>query len=1101
LFRILLILTFTLVGCGSPLANPIDYRYQKTFRVQSLSIEDGLSQSVVNQTIQDRYGYIWVATEDGLNRFDGYEFEIFEHFHDDPDSLHENLVYSLEENPGKGIWVGTQNGLSYFDMASRKFTNLSRNNLDLSVAIVALSRTDDGQLFIGSDNGLYILDSAHLNRERESEGSTKNSKAFDLKPATILPFVSEAGQHIDDEIVGLKNTRDHLWVATEKCVYSIALSDNQLQSLCESKNFYSLFENRRLKAIEVIRNKVWLASSNGLIMLDIAQNESQVFLHDEKTPASLADDWVQDLAVDAQGNLWVGSINGLSYLNVVELKFRHFQYSIYEREGLSNNDIMSVFVDTDGLIWAGTYTGGINILDPRNTGFKHILSKSDLSEFGINNTIHGIVKDNRENMWFANLGGGLLKMSLMTGEITRPLYSQRDKLAVDLDYTYSLLIDHNNQLWIGATDGLVLYDIASERIIPSEFYLSGEKVMFNDYVMQIFEDHQGDIWIGSAQGGYKVTAIKKEKGTAKIYLQSLLEQLPFSYRDRSNMVAAILETRDGSLWMGGQAGLLFFSKEDQTWRHFTYQEGNPQSLSNNDVLSLYEDSRGILWVGTADGLNRVIRSSTEDIYFSKVTRRQGLPNNAIYGILEDFNQQLWLSTTRGIVRYSENAGSTRSFRKNDGLSSDEFNKGAFYADSDGLLYFGSINGVTVIDSTTIASEDRENRLRITRATFNNTPLNIYDLNTNANSILKFDGNEMALKLEFTDLYYRKLGTQFYRYQLSGLNDKWIDLGKERQIVLVGIPEGKYLLKLQSRVADEDWPDSEVTIRLSVTTDFWKSQNSVYLIYLLTLSTFLFISYFIRRYYRLQSVKLRNRMKAETLRTREAKKESDDLSSELQIKSNQLALLHSAVDESSKRIASQSFRDPATGFYRFEHIRTYLTASDKTRKDSPQFNLVMVLSIDTLEEIKQTLGAICSIEVCEYIATELKNSASSQTHICAFDDGGFILFGNSVEYPQLTKTLLAMRDKVAKSVIPVGNAQAIQSSLSCSYLEIFPDRIDSPEILASLGSLLIKLHKEKNNSNSARLMRIDLKRALEALRHYDKTTEKMISDADISLQFL
>ena len=330
----------------------------------------------------------------------------------------------------------------------------------------------------------------------------------------------------------------------------------------------------------------------------------------------------------------------------------------------------------------------------------------------------------------------------MTGDISTPFKDSRLDKTNAIDYSYSLLTDLDELLWIGTIEGLFIADLKTEKLLNLTVYIDGLEHKLEDYITQIYEDHDGQILdhdrLRFLPGSSKSS--RKELNPTLI-LKRRTRELPLSFRDRSASLSSIVETRDGNFWLGGSAGLLFYSQNTEEWRHFEYHSENPQSISDDDVQVLFEDSRGILWVGTANGLNKVDRSAEDEIFFERITKENGLPNNAIYGILEDPLRQIWLSTNLGLVRYSDFTESMQSFRSRDGLSSDEFNKSAFYSDTNGLLYFGSINGITVVDSKEVKQPSRQSNLKLTEVRVGQKSLDVYKLNqTKMPSIEKREGD-------------------------------------------------------------------------------------------------------------------------------------------------------------------------------------------------------------------------------------------------------------------------------------------------------------------------------------------------------------------------
>jgi len=328
-------------------------------------------------------------------------------------------------------------------------------------------------------------------------------------------------------------------------------------------------------------------------------NSSVYFTHLADDVNSLSDDYIQDLMFDDSGNLWIATTDGVNAYNPEKQTFTRYQRKAYSDDGLSANEVLSLHIDKDGLIWLGTHTGGLNILDPHQGRFEHLLTKSDASNLGKNNTILGIEKDYNDNLWLATYGAGLLKYNLLSAELTRPIHD----LGVSHDkYTYSLLIDSKKRLWILELNNVKLWDLDKDKIINVQFNVDGVIAENLPYVNQAMEDSSGTIWLTMEQGLMRVTKYEWIDNVLHVSLTDLTDKLPQSYLKLNSVVTRIIQDGNGDYWFGGAAGLVYYQVKANTWRHFEYSKGNHQSISSNTVQSIFEDSRGFIWIGTVDGL-------------------------------------------------------------------------------------------------------------------------------------------------------------------------------------------------------------------------------------------------------------------------------------------------------------------------------------------------------------------------------------------------------------------------------------------------------------------------------------------------------------------
>jgi ligand-binding sensor domain-containing protein/GGDEF domain-containing protein len=1057
-----------------------DHRYQKSFGVQKLSIEQGLSQSVVYDITQDEQGYIWIATEDGLNRFDGYEFKIFEHKNSDPTSLHENLIYSLYVEGNKGLWLGTQNGLSFYDFKQQQFVNFNKLSTIKLAGVSALQQAADKRLFIGSENGLFII-----NSERE-----------------ISLFKSAHNISIDDEVIAFDLVQNTLWLTTQSCVYSIKLTDDSLTNYC----LHSLkreLKDRSLRTVNYFNQDLWLGTDDGLILYQLDSNQVTTFQHDAADITSLSGNVIQSVKPDRQNQLWVGTTDGVSVYNPATASFTRYQNKTLNQDGLSSNDIMSIFIDDSDLVWLGTYTGGVNLIDPKKTNFNHLLLKSELVNFNAPNVIHGITKDHNDNLWLASYGGGLLKLNMMTGDISQPFELLSNQAGSKHPYIYSLLIDHQQHLWVGVTEGLKLIDLKTEQLYSPSIFIDGKKAEFDDYVFTIYQDHLADIWIGTIKGFYQVKDIQHKGGQLSISLINKTKLLPASFREHNRWVVSIIQTSDGDYWLGGPAGLVHHNVKNNQWTHYQHQDNNPESLSYDDVQVIYEDSRSSLWVGTAHGLNKVNREPYEALSFERITKENGLSNNVIYGILEGKDRQLWLSTNFGLIQYSKNQSNNTNYSVKDGLSSNEFNKSAFYTDELGRLYFGSINGITMIDRLIVKDNEHQSNIKLTALQVGERTLNVDTINRDVeHTIIKYQ-DETMIQISITDLYYKKLGNQQYRYRLLGLSEEWIELGFERHIVLANLREGIYQLQVQSSLVGEKWNQNSFLLKINVEESFWQSRLAIPFMVLLIFILFVIIVLIIHRYYTKAHNRTIAKLKQSQLRLREAKIEKSELQKSLRTKVNEVDFVQNDLQQTQQELEWLQLKNPTTGFFTYANLETLLEAHNNQRQSSKKFNLVMVMQITQYKTIIDQHGSFVAAECVEYISQQLRRSASSDSQICSVSEDIFVLFANTKNDNKITQTMQNFQTKMAQTQIPVANGMMVNSGVGISYLEIYPDNLSETPALKALADIIIGLHKAFNKTTHSRLMRIDLNKPLD---HYvsginQQSMIELVECNDATLHFL
>lgn len=1059
LFYIVIFLVMTMpVGQ----TNPIDYRYQKAFKVQNLSITDGLSQSVIKAIIQDQDGYIWLGSEDGLNRYDSYEFTIFRHDFDDSSSLHENWVISLHEDPGNGIWVGTVAGLSYYDVKTKKFLDLSAIYPEMRTYIWKMLYTDDGRFWVATTNGLFVRE--------------KDEQAFKL-------FRSSTDLSISIRADAIAEHKEFLYVSGDDCLHRITKSTNEMVNLCDTTAL-SAIERQSITVLKFQGDILWLGTIDGLFRYDLETDTLTSYFNDAEKPNSLSSNYIQDIAVDRAGKVWVATTLGLDFYDQEKSIFQHYQQQEYSAEGLSSNDVLTLMVDNQGLIWLGTYGGGVDILNPNPNQFEHLLTKGDVRKLGRNNTIHGIEKDQTHRMWFASFGGGLISFDLLTGQIERPFHDEETSFS---PYVYALTIDYQHRLWVGTLDAIEVIDLDNDLKLALDVYIDGKRQESLLNVKKIYQDHRGDLWFATTAGFYQQKSIEQSNGELILHLTDLTPNMPSSFVDYERTVSTIVGDQNGHIWLGGVAGLLRYDPDNFEWYHFKFDKNNPQSLSNDNVQVIYEDSHGFLWVGTGDGLNRLVRRSEnpDGFYFKRITTKNGLPNSSIYGILEDSDNKLWISTNLGIVNYVESTERlpSNSYRSLDGLSSDEFNTGAHFADNSGNLFFGSINGVTKVSPTDIIKSNQTRPLIFTKIKIGERLVDVHEVNHSEIPKVTQRTNESGIDISLANLSFDKLGTQRYRYRIKEIDEAWKYLGTRRNVFIAALPEGEYTLEAQSQLVGQEWGEPVRNLNISVEADFWKSAYAYYLMISFVIVIFIVGLAFVIRHYNNLITIVNRKMDVEVLRLKELRLDNDLLRASLFEREAELSSLQRKFQVADSKLDIEKYRDITTGFYRLNYFY-------EINKSSQQFdNLensvalltnysgIALIEISAFVDIQSTLGVLAANELLSKISITLRQKMHSNTQIFMVKSGTFMILSDASSYQKFEDDVVNMKNLVSRSQYDVANGLTRQTEVLVSLISLSGVSIVDNQHAMNLVDSMIQWHQSIFSENDSGSYRFQLESTL------------------------
>jgi len=728
-------------------------------------VNQGLSQGSVVCILQDRHGFLWFGTQDGLNRYDGYEVANFKHDPADSTTLNDNFVITIAEDSGGTLWMGTLNTpqtLNRFDRATETFAHVSSDSVDLRYARVGSAFT-----FYEDPSGVRWSGAIGegVTRFDRRTGKTTVFKHDPTDPASLL----------DDRV-------------------------------------YSVFGDRS--------GTIWIGTREGLERFDPKTESFIHYRHDDKNPASLSDNWVWPILEDRAGVLWVGTYRGgLNRFDRVTETFTHFRHDETDIRSLNDDRTYSLFQDQSGMIWVGT-DNGVDRFNPDMGAFARYSNNPKNPESLIDNSVYSIHVDRSGAVWVGTLRG-LDRLDRTTGRFTHFRHDPANPASLGENMVQSILEDKSGVMWMGTqSSGLDRYDRASGRFTHFRHEPSNPQSISDNMIYALLEDRRGVLWIGTYHGG--LNSFDRATGTFKAYTHS--DSLPGSLSAPG--IWALHEDRDGALWVGTyKGGLDKFDRETETFSHFKHDPLNPGTLSNDAVVCFHEDRTGKLWVGTMSGLNRFDKVTGT---FRRYSEKDGLPNSYIVGILEDDRGRLWISTVKGISRFDPRQQVFRNYDQSDGLQGDEFNTNAFAKDPrTGEMYFGGTNGFNVFHPERVLDNSFLPPVVFSGFTRYNTDDQegkpIIEKGIAAKSVITLSYKDNVATFEFAALNFYNTFKNQYAYKLEGFSDNWIQLGTERRATFTDLDGGEYTLRVKGSNNDGVWNDTGAALRLVVTPPWWKTR--------------------------------------------------------------------------------------------------------------------------------------------------------------------------------------------------------------------------------------------------------------------------------------
>ena len=770
-------------------------------RFERISVEQGLSQSIVFAILQDRLGFVWFGTRNGLNRYDGRTFTIYRHDPEDASSLSDSAITTLYEDQAGVLWVGTfAGGLNRFDRAAGTFihyehepgnpASLSHNN------VYAIYEDKEGELWVGTYGGgldRFEPDTESFVRYQHDPGDS-NSLSDDVV-YTIHEDSSGALW------IGTQNGLDRFDKATGVFRHyqydpddADGLSHPIVMSVCDDR-----------------AGNLWVGTyGGGLNKLDRTSGTFTQFRHNPDDPHSLSDDTIFSVYVDQRDRLWVATESGLNRFDPVTATFERHRNNAGNPNSLSSDRVWTIYQDRAGVLWIGTFGGGVNKFNPSTEAFKHYLRDPDNSNTLSDNYVSAMLEDRNGLLWLGTQSAGLNRFDRVTGTFTHFKHDPRDPSSLGGNDVESLYEDRSGVLWIGTEDGgLNRFDPSTEmfqqyRRFPDAPY------GLSDVVRAICEDDSGALWVGTAAG---LDKLDTATGTFRTLRHVPDDPTSLSY----DIVLALYKDREGALWIGTEGGGLDrFNQETETFTHFRHDPEDPRSLSHPVVLVIYEDRQGTLWIGTAGGLNRLDRSGGQ---FSSYRTQDGLPSDVIYGILEDDQGNLWLSTDNGLSRFDPIRETFHNYDVSDGLQSNGFNTRAYFKGARGEMFFGGVNGFNAFFPQQIKENSNRPPIVVTAFKKGNQTVQA-DLADGQAIELSF--TDRFISFEFAALDYAAPEKNQYAYMLEGQDKEWIETGTRRHVDYTNLRGGKYIFRVKGSNNHGVWNEVGTALYITVTPPFWET---------------------------------------------------------------------------------------------------------------------------------------------------------------------------------------------------------------------------------------------------------------------------------------
>ncbi|MGL5416523.1 MAG: two-component regulator propeller domain-containing protein [Clostridium sp.] len=771
---------------------------EENTRFKNITINDGLSQGSVYAILQDSKGYMWFGTNDGLNRYDGYSFQVLKGSENEENKIYSGIIGSLIEDNEGDIWVGTSSGLNKVDSKTLDVIRVGtdiEDKLKISNShILDIYKDLDGDIWIGTEKGLNLynketkefkkffyegenensLSSNFVNSITEGTkgeiwiGTSNGLNVLNKETGKIKRVTKENTKVVkSDNIVKVYRDNDKdIWISTQEAgIIKYDRKEEKFEDVKEINEDFG-YEKYAINSIyEDAENNIWFGSKGGLIKYSKKNSKARKYKNKYYDSDSLVNNSVQSVYRDKEGLMWIGTYDGISILNP-NVKFEYYKNDPLEKNSLSSNSISGIYEDVDGEMWIGTTNDGLNRLNRETGEYKHYKLGDILNNSISSNTVYEIT-GNREYIWVGTKNG-LNRLNKSTGEIKK-YYKEDKKESLISNDIKALYLYEDRYLWIGTRSGLNILDIKEEKFINLNYILEKEKVG-ETFIRRIFKDSKDNVWIG----------------------------------------------------MGWNGGLIKIDIKNKNIITYKNDKNDVNTISNNAIKGITEDLNGNIWVTTSEGVNKI---NLKEDKIKRLSEKDGLINNFAYGVLVDEENNIWVSTNGGISKFNQERGVFTNYTVLDGLQGNEFNGTSECKTRSGEMFFGGTNGMNSFNP----KEVKDNHIK-------NSNVSIGDIEvfSKGEELSKEDlvlnHNENTFSIEFFMPNYSKLGDWNYEYKLEGFDEGWISSKNRNLARYTNISPGNYKFKVRARFGIEEVSE-ETSIDIEIKKP-WYESNIAYIIYFL-----------------------------------------------------------------------------------------------------------------------------------------------------------------------------------------------------------------------------------------------------------------------------
>lgn len=793
--------------------------FAQPFYFRHYQVENGLSNNAAITCLQDKKGFIWFGTKDGLNRFDGYRFKVFRNEPDDSTSIGSNFIHCLYEDHYGVLWVGTENGLYSYNEKTESFS-LLKPSANAPVADIKMD----------AKGNLWYLQALNLYKWEQKNSRSQAYPATEYFEASSICIAKDGS----------------LWASSSNGYlhhYDAAMDNfKKFDVFTHSANLNSRWIE---KIVSAKNGDILIGTADGAKIYNTEKNDYVDLLRftSDKSPV-----FVRNFLENNDNELWIASESGIYLYNKQTGSVINLRKTYNDPFSISDNAVYTFCKDDEGGIWAGTYFGGINYFPKQHISFKKFFPRTGENSLS-GNVVREIHEDKNSNLWIGTEDAGLDRYNPNTGIFTT-LKPTGAKTSISYSNIHGLFT-RDDELWIGTFEhGLDILDLKNNLVKKHYDSGSGYGQMKSNFIFCITQTSSGKILIGTTRGAYYYN--KSGDNFPE------LEGMPLY-----NWYSYLLEDDEGNLWAATYGnGVNFYNPKKKQIVNYRYRALDNTTIASDRVNSIYEDSKHNLWFATEGGLSKFDKEKNQ---FKTYNTGNGFPSDFILSILEDSKKNLWLSTSKGLVNFNPQTEEVQVFTTSNGLLNDQFNFNSAYKDATGCMYFGTVKGMVSFIPESFTTNNVIPPVFITGFQVFNKELNVAQKGSPLQNSITFTDkielshDQSSISIDFAALSYTAPEMSEYAYKLDGIDKNWTYLKRNRKVYFTDLKPGNYVFKVKASNSSGLWNNRETTLTIVILPPWWAS-NLAYSLYVM--AVIVMIALGIRMYH--NRVEEKNRRKFELL---------------------------------------------------------------------------------------------------------------------------------------------------------------------------------------------------------------------------------------------